>query len=132
MPGAFVAGAFVMPPFTSDGDVVGDVFTLPPLPGCHHCPVVFQFFPHDRASVSLLPAESVRLWSKGNFKAINIFLMTMDWDCKFEGKSAQDCYIVFLHLIVELIDQFVPCKVYNRNDGFVNLFLDGQVDGYSS
>ena len=65
---------------------------------------------------SLLSAESVTLWSKGNFKAMNRFLMTVDFDGKFEGKSAQDCYRVFLALILDLIDQFVPCMVFNSNE----------------
>ena len=60
--------------------------------------------------------ESVRLWSNGNFKAMNSFLMTVDWDGKFEGKSARDCYRVFLALTLDLVDQFVPWKVFNSNE----------------
>ena len=28
--------------FTSSDDAVGDVKVMPPLPGCHHCPVVLE------------------------------------------------------------------------------------------
>ena len=95
--------------FTSESDVVGNVFVLPPLPGCHHSPVVVEYF-----ADAVVPSEEIcsesKLWHKGNYRAINNFLLSVDWMFEFEGGSAEDNYGLFLETLNNLIECYVPSR----------------------
>ena len=94
---------------TSDHDVVGEVSVLPPLPGCHHCPVVAQLFPHTM-EIQQTDELTARLWYKGRYSEINEVLMTMDWDGELDALSSDQMYERFLNIIHPLIEEFVPMR----------------------
>ena len=52
----------------SNTEIVGVVAILPPLPKCQHCPVVVELHIEVNDNSNIF---NVRLWSKGNFAAIN-------------------------------------------------------------
>ena len=90
----------------SNSEMVGDLEVLPPLPHCQHCPVVVRLFLADTQDTSV--RSTVRLWSKGNYPAICRELEGVDWESLFEGLSVDDCYIMFLDTVVELILLLMP------------------------
>ena len=97
---------------TSDHDVVGDVSVLPPLPGCHHCPIVAQVFPYTLGCAE--PDERTsRLWFKGNYGAINESLLRVDWDSEFEGGNVDQMYERFLEILGPIVEEFVPERLYD-------------------
>ena len=95
--------------FTSDSDVVGDVTVMPPLPGCHHSPVVVEYFPH-KLEENVSDVVDGRLWFKGNYRAINEYLLTEDWMSKFEGGSAEENYSYLSSVLLALINCYIPCR----------------------
>ena len=94
---------------TSDQDRVGEVFSCPPLPGCHHCPVicnlVFQFRSDD------VNVQSRKLaWSKADFTKISAYLVEVDWDTAFVELDIGECYRLFIGIIEDCINRYVPYK----------------------
>ena len=62
----------------SNSEMVGDYYVLPPLPRCHHSPVLVDLYlPSISTSSTVIPA---RLWSKGNYSAISRELKGLDWN----------------------------------------------------
>ena len=93
---------------SSDLEMVGDVFVLPPLPNCQHSPVVVEMYVPGVGDSLQVPDTGVRLWFKGNYDAICRELLLIDWEGLFEGLGPDSCYNVFLSYIDDLVDQYVP------------------------
>ena len=93
--------------FTSDEDIVSDVEVLAPLPGCHHCPVVVTLLPH-RNDPGISPLNTHRMWHRADYGRMCEYLQTVDWMGEFVDLSAADCYQVFVDVLSEVIDMFVP------------------------
>ncbi|MEL6803018.1 MAG: endonuclease/exonuclease/phosphatase family protein, partial [Bacteroidota bacterium] len=93
---------------TTDDDRIGEVYPLPPLPGCHHCPVVFNII------FSFLPVYSEdgrlerRSWNRANFRAISDELLSIDWERSLENLNVQQAYSLFTEAVLCCIDRFVP------------------------
>ena len=97
---------------TTESDRIVSSRVFPPFPNCDHCVIlcsyVFQFkqpFPHANVSTPF--------WPKANFKQINRFLTTIDWDFELLDLSVNDAYNKFLSFITHLGENYVPRKVYS-------------------
>ena len=44
------------------------------------------------------------------------YLEGIDWDVEFEGKSFAVCYTLLLDMLGQLIDRYVPVKVFSNSD----------------
>ena len=93
--------------FTSDDDIVNEVQVLAPLPGCHHCPVVATLLPHC-SDPGVAPLNMHRMWHRADYGRMCEYLRTVDWMDEFGDLSAADCYQVFVNVMSEVIDMFVP------------------------
>ena len=98
--------------FTSEDDRTGQIQILPPVPGSDHCPTVVEYIFSDLATLHAQDPhhQPRRAWHKGNYKKISSTLSETNWEAKFEGLSANEC---FQHLAVQirsLSDKFVPLK----------------------
>ena len=98
---------------TSEGDVVGTVEVLPPLPRCHHSPVVFEYFCQS------MPLDdgvdtSQRLWFKGNYASMNQELHGLDWDFLLGDSDINESYELFKSILSRLIEKYVPQKNCSR------------------
>ena len=99
---------------TTESDRIVSSRVFPPFPNCDHCVIlcsyVFQFklpFPHANVSTPF--------WPKANFKQINRFLTTIDWDFELLDLSVNDAYNKFLSFITHLGENYVPRKVYSSS-----------------
>ena len=95
--------------FTSDHDVVGEVSVLPPLPGCHHSPVICEYFFANFDGSSDDTVANTRMWNKGNYKEVDDYLMSVNWVGLFEGGDADQNYLVLMHILQNLIEAYIPC-----------------------
>ena len=95
---------------TTDTDVIGSVDVLPPLPRCHHSPVIFEYvclmLPEDGSS------DSRRLWFKGNYTAMSHELHSLDWNLLFADLDVGSCYELFKLNLQGLIEKYVPLGRY--------------------
>lgn len=97
---------------TSEHDRMGGLKVLPPLPGCDHCPTLFEYI-FDMGETC--PGDDVsgaehRLWHKGRYSLIRQHLAQVDWDLEFSYRNSTDCLKVFSSIIEELTDQFIPIR----------------------
>ena len=101
---------------TSEQDRIGSINVLAPLPGCDHCPVVFDYvFQSEVSCVSdVLDSASdnvqQRAWHVGNYPAIRKHLSAVDWDHEFQDKSASECAIALTDVLTDLACKFVPIR----------------------
>ena len=98
--------------FTSEDDLVGEVSVMPPLPGCHHSPVVASLYPPEFVLESV-PVERNFMWHKADYGRVSNYFLTIDWDSEFEGLTAAECYEVFLSHVAEARDIYVPVADLN-------------------
>ena len=49
----------------------------------------------------------IRDYKRGNYNLINTALEAIDWNTFMEG-NADDCWVRFKNLLMDLIDQYVP------------------------
>ena len=98
---------------TSDTNVVGNIEILPPLPNCHHCPVVFEYLCHSVLVLDNASELLQRQWFKANYAGMNQELHGLDWDFLFGDRDVGHCYDVFLLELNRLIDKYVPLA-HNR------------------
>ena len=100
---------------TSDGDRIGNLLVIPPLPGCDHCPVLFDYvFETDTPTASSechdCDGGQRRDWHRGRYHLIRQCLVEIDWDLEFAFLSTDDCVSHFADILSDLNDQFVPLK----------------------
>ena len=92
---------------TSGDDSVYDLSTLPPMPGCQHVPVVFDFLAVESACRDR-EVKSRYKWYGGDFSAMNDELAVVDWDSMFYDLSVEDCYSLFCNTLSRLVATYVP------------------------
>ena len=97
---------------TSESDRIGLVKVLPPLPGCDHSPILFEYAfvadsSHETAS-SL--HHTHRNWHKGNFGSIANCLASTDWDLELSYLSADNSFKHLVSILHNLVEEFVPVK----------------------
>ena len=94
---------------TSEEERVGAVEVFPPFPRCMHSPVVCDY-------LFCLNQEIVRQgtwrpkfqWFRGNYASISSALSEVDWELEFMYLGVQDSYEVFLSIIMQLVNHYVP------------------------
>ena len=86
--------------------MVGDVEVLPPLPQCHHSPVLVDLCLDE--VLDSAEEKYVRLWHKGNYAAICSELESVNWDVLFEGQNVEDCFSQFVAISHDLISRYIP------------------------
>ena len=93
----------------SEKESVVHVFLLPPLPGCHHSPVICDY---SWAGARVMNDEVSfrRLWHKGRYDEISACLNLIDWDSVFLGCGVDSCCDKFYDILNSLVDQFVPLQ----------------------
>ena len=98
---------------TSEEDRIGQIQTLPPLPGSDHCPVVVEYI--FSAHIPLLAQGPGRhAWNRGKYSRIRPILSGIDWCAEFEGLNTNDCFELLTTRVKSLTDEFVPLKL-DRN-----------------
>ena len=98
---------------TSDVNVVGNIEIFPPLPNCHHCPVVFEYFCNSVLIQDDVSEVLQRQWFKANYPGMNQELHGLNWDLLFADNNVGKCYDLFLLELNRLIDKYVPLA-HNR------------------
>lgn len=95
--------------FTSEPDRIGDVSVLPPLPRCHHSPVIcdYTFYGAWRGHAGL---EERRLWHKGRYADISLALSQVNWIFEFSYSSVNYDFSLLQSTVSSLIDKFVPMR----------------------
>ena len=100
--------------FTSEGDRVMDIVACPPLPGCHHVPVlfgyVFQWEPEADEEVGVEKLD----WFRADYVGILEGLYEVDWQFVFSGVDADGCYGILLDVLSDLVTQFVPRRAKHK------------------
>ena len=94
----------------SDEENVGEVVVLPPLPGCHHCPVLVDVLVPGICGGDVDGGDDIKLWHKGNYQAMSERLAVVDWEVLFEGESVDGCFGVFREVLLCLCNEFVPVR----------------------
>lgn len=97
---------------TSEPDRVGDIDILAPLPGCDHCPVLFQYVfetsgPNSDSSSS---ADVHRAWHKGKYTQISQCLRDVNWDDEFASRNVSSCVERLTDIVTGLTQQYVPLR----------------------
>ena len=93
---------------TTDEDRIGEVQDLPPLPGCHHCPVAFSIiYSFSPAVAGVSPTERLS-WNRANFSVISEDLLSINWENSFSGLNVHEAYRFFTEAVRSCIDRFVP------------------------
>ena len=95
----------------SNAESVGNVEVLPPLPQCHHAPVLVDLCMDE--VLDCAEEKYIRLWHKGNYAAICSELESLDWSLMFEGQMVDDCFSIFVDVSADLINQYVPEVEYS-------------------
>ena len=102
--------------FSTDEDRIGEVYSVPPLPGCHHCPVICTVVFSFSVEAEVDHMLERRSWNKGNFRGICEDLSATNWEQSLEHLDVQQAYNLFLDAINRSIAQHVPLAG-NRREG---------------
>ena len=94
---------------SSDGDRVGEVYAAPPLPGCHHCPVICSLI-FNFGREGDVPLTHRLSWARADFGSISEMMMQIDWEHLFDGLDVDSCNNLYLQQLHEGIRQFVPVR----------------------
>lgn len=96
---------------TTESDRIGDVSVEPPLPACDHCPVIFDYVFETAGIQADEPSICDKLiWHKGNYTRISEDLSEVDWNFEFAHLSVSDMYERFVHIVTNLVKDYVPVK----------------------
>ena len=99
---------------TSEEDRIGSVQVMPPLAGCDHSPVLFDYvFQTDSCNLDEEHShvgDQQRAWHRGKYTVIRHHLADIDWDVEFRFLSANDCQRYLMDILSNLVEQFVPLK----------------------
>ena len=94
----------------SERESVFQVFLLPPLPGCHHSPVICDYTWCNDQMIDTEVMTYRRLWHKGRYAEMSESLDLIDWEAVFLGCNINSCCDRFYDILASLIDQFVPLQ----------------------
>ena len=99
---------------TSDKDRIGNTLVIPPLPGCDHCPVLFEYLFESDDSTPVVDSDNTgdqrRDWHRGRYPLICQHLSDIDWSVEFAYLRTQDCVDRFTDIVSDLTEQLVPLK----------------------
>ena len=112
-PTFFPSGNILDLVLTTDTDRIGDVYSVPPLPGCHHCPIlcsiIFSFTPN----VEVEGLMQRRQWGRADFRSISHDLTLVNWERSLEGLTVQEAYNFFTDTVSISIENHVPTTAIN-------------------
>ena len=92
---------------TSEDDRVGEVYAVPPLPGCHHCPVICSMVFNLGMDGSAPPHQRLS-WARADFGAIAAKMLEIDWEHLFSDLNVESCNQLYVQQLKSCIRQFVP------------------------
>ena len=96
--------------FTTDDDRIGDVYSAPPFPKCHHCPVICTvIFDFSEQAEEDYPDER-KCWARANFGAISNDIVAVDWEACFAGLDVQAAYTFFIDVVLTSVHINVPAR----------------------
>ena len=103
---------------TNSPERIGSCSVLPPLPGCHHSPVVVETVFQDSHLLDSLadprtqlgPRQKRFIWSRGRCDLIAQSLAHVDWNNELGNMDVQSQYNCLLGILNPLIDNFVPTR----------------------
>ena len=76
---------------TSEEDHIGQIQTLPPMPGSDHCPVLMEYI--FSAHIPLLAQGPERhAWNREKYSRIHPIPSGIDWRAEFEGLNTDNCF----------------------------------------
>lgn len=94
---------------TTEEDRVASVANLPPLPGCHHTPILVEYV-FQMGAVYVDPDERTVMWSRGDYGGMRVALADIDWHYKFLYGTVEENYSLFQSIVHSLVDRFVPTR----------------------
>ena len=103
---------------TSEEDRVLEVESAPPLPGCHHCPVIIQLI-FQFSSPDVEECEGLS-WSRGNYDVMSDELFGVDWENIFDGLNSAECYQLLCTKLMELVLEHVPKRTPNKKPSWLS------------
>ena len=74
----------------SCAEEVGEVGILPPLPRCHHSPVLLELLIANMTK-GVPKSNIIRMYNKANFSAISEELASVDWVGLFGDNGPSEC-----------------------------------------
>ena len=97
---------------TSDPDRIGQLSVIAPLPGCDHCPTLFDYVfaslrDAHRPDDSVVPLRS---WHKGRYNQMRNFLQGLDWDHELAYRNIEDSFKHFAGIIAKVTEDYIPLK----------------------
>ena len=102
--------------FTSECDFGINVFSVPPLPWCHHIPMMLYFCVNLPTVLGGSAKKEFILWYKGRYNLICENLDLVDWSAVFLGETLESCWSRFVSCIEALVARFIP--VGNIGDAY--------------
>ena len=97
---------------TSESDRMGTLVVMPPLPGCDHCAIsfdyIFSFTPSDVPFPGSLTTQ--RDWHKGRYKAAGHKLSSIDWDLELAYLNTDQSFKRFSSIIQKVTAECIPPK----------------------
>ena len=100
---------------TSEGDRLGEVSVLPPLPGCGHCPLIFNYYFLEAESLDVGLAPR-RAWHRGDYELIEESLVGVDWGFELSDLSLDDMVVRFEMILSPLLELYVPFNSPGRKN----------------
>ena len=105
---------------TSDEDRIGEVFSCPPLPGCHHSPVVCSVIFQFRTNVETVGSQEKLSWARADFDRISEDISEVDWEVAFDDLDVNECYDMFLSIVQNSILRNVPYREVPRTGKWIS------------
>ena len=111
-PTFFPSGNIIDLVLTTDDDRIGEVYSVAPLPGCHHCPVVCSlvFMLHIDDDENMDQQVEKYSWIRADFPNISYDIAAVDWEQTFNDMSVEQCYTFFVEVIADSINRNVPVR----------------------
>ena len=100
---------------STEHDRITNVSTLPPLPGCHHSPVICSYNICSTFLINATESQNVKMWHKGNYFEINRYLSEVDWDFEFANINVNEAYDILTNITDFLVDLYVPMRSKTEN-----------------
>ena len=97
--------------FTTEPDNIGKIEVLEPLPGCDHCPVLFEYLWEGEVpnKVEAQPSKHFA-WHKGKYSHLCQELSRIDWDFELAFLNSSDAYDKFAGIVHKLTEESVPLR----------------------
>ena len=100
---------------TSEPDRIGAIEVLPPLPGCDHCAISFDYVFEISDSSTSRSLPPLRDWHRGRFRAAGLKLSNIDWDFELAYLNADQSFERFSSIVQEVSSECIPLRA--QGDG---------------